>query len=348
MQQRSTLFEALHSTSFHLVVLSDPIPLPSNSTQERTLTFSTLTKSYFGPAYAKAIKTQRATELGANVLVVENMTQLVDIPFADRFRVIERWVVEATEKREERTAAERHVSSSVAARTSSGDDDVNKRQEAQRQDGTTIDAPCTCQLTVHVEVEMLKSCSWDAQIRKKAYEAFTEMATEWCKSATAALEATEEQKRKRLHQAAAPHGVREVSAGSDCEAGLEKKTMGPDEPALLATLRANEAELLARHQRNFRELDRLIARGDLEWCSVEVLHTPLSDGEGRLGQVLEYPFAAAPTGNGASATGGARHVDGGVTINAPGRKAAATMRGRSRKLLRRLSSRVSKSKPLPR
>lgn len=319
------------------------MPLPSNSTQERTLTFSTLTKSYFGPAYAKAVKTQRVTGLGSSVLVVENKTQLVDIPFADRFCVIERWVVEAVEKREEPAATDQQASPSSAVKTWRENSDVSKRPEAHWQDRMAVDSPYTCRLTVHIEVEMFKSCSWEAQIRKKAYEASTEMTTEWCKSATVALEATERQKRKRLRR----RGSGETNSGSECKTSVEKKVVVSGEPALPVTLRANETELLARHQRNFQELDRLIARGDLEWCSIEVLHTPSSDREDRtrpFGQVLEYPLNVTPAGKGASAMVDARGTDRGVTIDISGRKAAATIRGRSRNLLRRLSSRVSKSK----
>ena len=64
------------------------LPLPPNSTRERTLTFNTLTKSYFGPAYAKATKIQRATQLSKHLLVIENQTQLSEVPFSDRFKVL--------------------------------------------------------------------------------------------------------------------------------------------------------------------------------------------------------------------------------------------------------------------
>jgi len=46
------------------------------------------------------------------------------------------------------------------------------------------DALYTYKLSVQADVESSKRCSWEAQIRKKASETFTEVVTEWCKSAT--------------------------------------------------------------------------------------------------------------------------------------------------------------------
>eukprot|EP00978_Attheya_sp_CCMP212_P044088 scaffold299946_cov50-Attheya_sp.AAC.2 len=64
---------------------------------ERTLSFKTLTKSYFGPTYATANKEQRATlycdnenDENVSMVVVDSKTRLLDIPFGDRFHVLER------------------------------------------------------------------------------------------------------------------------------------------------------------------------------------------------------------------------------------------------------------------
>eukprot|EP00984_Skeletonema_dohrnii_P001875 scaffold625_cov169-Skeletonema_dohrnii-CCMP3373.AAC.12 len=145
------------------------LPLPPNSTRERTLTFNTLTKSYFGPTYAKATKIQRATQLSKHLLVIENQTQLSDAPFSDRFKVLERWVIEAVK---------------------------NKNDGSGRRGGGVY----TCKLTVHAEVIMMSHCTFEPQIRKKAAETFTDLTTGWCKLATKAVEATntKEQKRKRM------------------------------------------------------------------------------------------------------------------------------------------------------
>lgn len=235
-------------------------PLPSNSTRQRTLKFNTLTKSYFGHAYAKATKIQRATKLAnGSVLVIENVTQLADIPFSDRFLVIERWVLEI----------------------------VAERKQDGNREATTTTAPTAtiCTLTVHAEVQMLKDCSWEAQIRRKASETFTEMVVEWTKSATVALVATEEQKRERLRQSDLDEGADEASGLSMPPLvipPLSDTTLPIPKP-----ITPTPASLFAKHKSNFDELDKLIANGDLEWCSVEVTHT--SDKSSAFSTVLEHP-----------------------------------------------------------
>ena len=145
------------------------LPLPPDSTRERTLTFNTLTKSYFGPAYAKATKIQRATQLSKHLLVIENQTQLSEVPFSDRFKVLERWVIEAVKS--------------------------NKNDDSGGGGGGG--GLYTCKLTVYAEVIMISQCKFEPQIKKKASDAFTDLTKGWCKLATKALEATKEQKRKR-------------------------------------------------------------------------------------------------------------------------------------------------------
>lgn len=338
---------------------SDPIPLPPNSTQERTLQFNTLTKSYFGPAYAKATKTQRATQLSSYILVIEHVTQLADIPFADRFRVIERWVVESV--RNDRTHTDQNSTSQQGQNYSNSGDAMRST---------------SCRLSIHAEVQMLKPCPWESQIRKKASETFTSVATEWCKSATVALGAAEEQKRKRLRRnplggAGSSITAREstsinrnVETRQDRPTSLDATTRPPkeDAPHLLSmpttpprTL-APESHLFARHQQNFQELDKLVARGDFdleEWCSVEVMHSLRAGRQSAFAQVLEehQPSPSSSPGVteyfskiGSSVTKSTEEEFGemeGSTVRAP---ATVTMRRKSRKLFKKLSSRVIKSR----
>ena len=294
-------------------------PLPHNSTRERTLKFNTLTKSYFGPAYARATKTQRATRLSNNVLVIEHVTQLADIPFSDRFHVIERWVVEA-------------IRNDAIANNNGGE---------QLSQPRINDALYTCKLSVHAEVEMLKPCTWESQIRKKASETFTDVVTEWCRTATVALRATEEQKRKRLRRDAEDEGDISGSGGNDTTLSstteLPPRMMPP--PKRPVTPSAHQSELFAKHQRNFENLDNLIARGDLEWCSIEVMHSLHAGEQSAFAQVLEYP---------ASLDNETADEDGEMMGGDGSRKTATTviMRRKSQKLFKKLSSRVSKTKQL--
>jgi len=279
-----------------------PLP-PKSSAKQRRQKFSTLTKSYFGPAYAKASKIQRATQLAnGKVLVLENVTQLSDIPFSDRFQVMERWVLEVVEE-----------------------------EKSQCTDNNIKLHTTTCKLTVHAEVQMLKSCSWEPQIRKKASETFQEVVKEWCKSATKALKATEEQKQKRLRLS--------KEATNDTTSTKRVAVPPPIKSPPSQTQVAKQAELFAKHKRNFDQLDQLISIGDLEWCSVEVMHSPRlnsSDKSTTFSTVLEYPSLNEYEIT--SSNTGEDEDDNGI-ISSPS-KARVIMRKKSKKLFKRLSSRV--------
>jgi len=284
-----------------------PLP-PRSSAKQRKQKFSTLTKSYFGPAYAKASKMQRATQLAnGKILVLENVTQLSDIPFANRFQVMERWVLEVVPEEE-----------------------VSKK--SQSTDNNTTLHTATCKLTVYAEVQMLKSCSWEPQIRKKASETFTEVVTDWCKSARKALKATEEQKQKRLR----------LSKEATNNTTITKRQVSPVLLKLDATQTpavAKQAELFAKHKRNFDQLDQLISIGDLEWCSVEVMHSPRHnslDKSTTFSTVLEYPSLNEYEIT--SSNTGEDEDDNGKSSSPS--KARVIMRRKSKKLFKRLSSRV--------
>ena len=265
-------------------------PLPPNSTRQRTLQFNTLTKSYFGPAYAKATKIQRATLLSCNqLLVIENVTHLSDIPYADRFRVIERWVLEVVEGGENEEI-------NTSNNYENGNDSTKRRLSSQsfgpissssdgQNNNTTTTIAC-CKLTVHAEVQMLQPCSWEAQIRKKASETFTEVVQDWCKSATVALAATEEQMRKRLRVVSSSDGIRneqqqqqQGSIDGTAAAESQRRILPPPSPGMIMTphrsvsLARGRSDLLAIHKRNFDQLEKRVANGDLEWCSIEVMHS---------------------------------------------------------------------------
>ena len=281
-----------------------PLP-PKSSAKQRRQKFSTLTKSYFGPAYAKASKIQRATQLAhGKVLVLENVTQLSDIPFSDRFQVMERWVLEV----------------------------VPEEEKSPSTDNNTTLQTATCKLTVHAEVQMLKSCSWEPQIRKKASETFTEVVKEWCKSATKALKATEEQKQKRLRLS--KEVTNDTTSTKRTAVSPPIKLPPTQTPAV-----AKQAELFAKHKRNFDQLDQLISIGDLEWCSVEVMHSPRlnsSDKSTAFSTVLEYPSLNEYEIT--SSNTGEDEDDNGKSSSPS--KARVIMRRKSKKLFKRLSSRV--------
>jgi len=289
---------------------TEPPSLPPLSVRERTLSFHTLTKSYFGPAYAKATKVQRAVQLSDHLLVIENETSLADIPYADRFRVVERWIVEAV-------------------RTEGPADGTSGRGDRNRKTRDT--ARYTTTLTVDAEVVMLKHCSFEAQIRKKASQTFTEMVTEWCKTAKAALQATEEQKRQRRKP---PFDDDEDSEAIEDEAPSSKPSL-------------RESIIFEQHRQNLEELDKWIRNGDsLEWCGVEVMISSDAGTRSERAPVLVFPHGEdrAAGGNPADVVASAADsVE--VSVAVKGIQTVEPRRGIiTRKFLRRISSKVPRSR----
>lgn len=277
--------------------------------------------SYFGPAYAKATKIQRAIQLSDNLLVIENQTQLADIPFADRFIVVERWIIEAVKNEKS------HSSHNIS-------------EEPHPEDTTTM---YTSKLTVDAEVIMLKSCSWETQIRTKASETFTDLVTDWCKTATKALKATEEQKRMRLGLVSHGNGKDGMEKKSNNHRAVSKPA-AQDTPSIATPPTTDKgSELIARHRRNFQELDKLIAKGDLEWCSIEVMHSSKAGRHSAYAQVLESPMNTMMSGLVKSSTEETDGTDG--TEGSMSKVVVVPMmvKRRSRQFMRLLSSRKNKS-----
>jgi hypothetical protein len=96
--------------------------------------------------------------LNKRLSVLESRTDLADIPFADRFFVLERWVVRASKH--------------------------NDRYVAN--------------VTVSCQVVFTQNCPLEQQIRSKSVSAIADIVTAWCQMATEALEVTEQNKLQRL------------------------------------------------------------------------------------------------------------------------------------------------------
>ena len=141
---------------------------PTSSRKERIQTFKTLTKSYFGPAYADATKTQRATKLSSRLVIIESKTQLSSIPYSDRFFVLERWIIESIKEKE-------NCSDSVPILIKT-------------------------KVSVSVEVFMTSSCSFESQIRSKSLSTVDEIVSSWSEKARRALQLTLKQKLERMRQ----------------------------------------------------------------------------------------------------------------------------------------------------
>jgi hypothetical protein len=128
--------------------------------QERTLKFKAKTNSFFGPLYATTTKRQRILMLSKRCAVLESKTSLADIPYCDRFTVMERWVITATK-----------------------DDDCY-----------------TARVATACEVFFSKSCPFEGQIRSKSASTISEVVTAWCAMAQEALKLTERAKQDRIRR----------------------------------------------------------------------------------------------------------------------------------------------------
>jgi hypothetical protein len=131
------------------------------SYQTRTLNFKAKTNnsSLLGPAFATTTKRQRLFILSKRCAVLEMKTTLRDIPFADRFFVLERWVVNAKK------------------------DDYGMY---------------TILLSISTGAVFTGSCPFESPIRSRSAAAVSDVVNAWCAMATEALKLTEQTKISRL------------------------------------------------------------------------------------------------------------------------------------------------------
>lgn len=132
---------------------------PNYHFRERVLNFDAKTNNgLLGPPYAVTTKVQRCLIASKKLLVLEGKSTVKDIPFCDRFYVLERWVL-TTEK-----TADQYVSH--------------------------LDVTC--------EVVFSKSCPFETIITSKSQEAVREIAIHWYEMAQTALKKTEHARLLRL------------------------------------------------------------------------------------------------------------------------------------------------------
>jgi hypothetical protein len=228
------------------------LSLPTCSKKERVMTFKTLTKSYFGPAYANAKKTQRVFKFSTRLVIVESKTELFDIPYCDRFVVVEKWIIESV-KHDKKTSSF---------------------------------MPYTTKLSVSVEVLMLKACSWEGQIRQKTLSTMTDFVTSWSEKATQALDLTLKRKLERMRVLNDTSDNKSLySYRSKGSARISKNVQAIPIPKsqanrLPALPGKSRQTLMDIHSKRLKLLDEKAASGDLEWCSIEMKHCAKA-GEGK-------------------------------------------------------------------
>jgi VAD1 Analog of StAR-related lipid transfer domain len=163
--------------------------------QQRVVTFKAKTNAIFGPTYAPTTKTQRFVLLSKKWAVLESRTELSDIPFADRFFVLERWIVHA------------------AKTTSLDDDRPGMDDPLSPLSGGPNPPSYVCRISVSAQVVFKKPCgALEGQIRSKAYSTLLDVGTAWCCMAREALNLAELAKSNRLLRQHPEHSAREAAS----------------------------------------------------------------------------------------------------------------------------------------
>ncbi|KAL7577718.1 hypothetical protein ACA910_015226 [Epithemia clementina (nom. ined.)] len=143
--------------------LSFPRELEYNDFFQRTLTFQAKTNNAFlGPPFASTTKEQRMLVVNKRLGILETKTTFADIPFCDRFFVMDRWILTAEK----------------------GETDGNYR----------------CQISTSCQVFFVKSCPFESQIRSKTKSSIKDVSTAWLHMATKALALSEQHKQEREQQ----------------------------------------------------------------------------------------------------------------------------------------------------
>lgn len=127
----------------------------------RTSFLAKTNNGFLGPPYASTTKEHRLLLVNKRLGVWELKSTFADIPFFDRFYVMERWIITA-------------------------DKDVQ--------------GDYNCQISTSCQVFFVKSCPFDSQIRSRTKASVQDVTAAWCKMATEALKLAEQHKQERIRQ----------------------------------------------------------------------------------------------------------------------------------------------------
>lgn len=158
--------------------VSARLPSPPLLHKQRIVTFRAKTHSLLGPPYASTTKVQRFIVFSKKLAVIDTETTLADIPFGDRFKVYERWIVRADKE------PPPSGSSAGGGATATAPSTYNARLSA------------SCQ----VVFDPTQPCPFEGHIRTKTKSTVNEVATAWCSMAQQALKLAHKAKQERLRQ----------------------------------------------------------------------------------------------------------------------------------------------------
>jgi hypothetical protein len=166
-------------------------------TKEREVEYHAKNNAFLGPPYALTSKTQRAYFVSKKIFVIEIKTTLKDIPFCNRFYLIERWIVDGT-----------GTSSSINSKNSNNNrKHTTKKQqhntdtEKDRNHNPSRASSSHCiYLTVTSKCYFTEECPFESAIVKESAKQIGEISKCWYAMAQDGLKRTEETRTKRLRQ----------------------------------------------------------------------------------------------------------------------------------------------------
>lgn len=168
---------------------NDGIP-SSVAVKERNVQYHAKTNSFLGPPYASTIKYLRAFFVSKKFLVIEIKTTLKDIPFCNKFFLLERWIVDGTGTGF--PSFRDGSSSSIKSRKS------NKKEQDKDRNGNL--AKTSIYLTVTSKVYFTGDCPFESAILKESAKQISEISKCWNAMAKESLKITEATRTKRLRQ----------------------------------------------------------------------------------------------------------------------------------------------------
>lgn len=165
----------------------DTTPYLSYRTRSLKFRAKTNNSNLLGPAFATTTKVQRLLLISKRFAVIEMKTTLRDIPFADRFFVLERWVL-----------------------------------KAEKDDHGLY----TIFLSVSTGVVFTGTCPFESPIRTRSAAAVSDVINAWCAMASEVLKLTEETKKSRLDHRGDQHGDCDLITVHDLESSCAYQDEG--------------------------------------------------------------------------------------------------------------------------
>jgi hypothetical protein len=166
-------------------------------TKERAVEYHAKNNAFLGPPYALTSKTQRAYFVSKKLLVIEIKTTLKDIPFCNRFYLIERWIVDGTGTSSSINSKNNNKNRKHTTKKQQHNTDTEK--DRNHNPSSASSSHCIY-LTVTSKCFFTEECPFESAIVKESAKQIGEISKCWYAMAQDGLKRTEETRTKRLRQ----------------------------------------------------------------------------------------------------------------------------------------------------